>query len=242
MVRSLRRSIGTERRLLAAKTQFLDVVAHVFRTPITEVRWWAESWIERKASMSEQDQRAIVDTYAAVLRLQIGFDNVLAAQEIIQGQLPSDPRPCDLARMLQDAVHQMLPIAEYYGVVLEAPALQGPVAANVVERKVLKIVRVLIANGILYNRHGGVVRVEAHVEAGRLLLTVTDDGIGIQKQELERVFEPFYRGEMAKKKYVEGIGLGLFIAKAYTRDHGGDIAITSEPGVGTVARVILPLS
>jgi signal transduction histidine kinase len=99
----------------------------------------------------------------------------------------------------------------------------------------------LISNAIKYTPAGGTVRVSLSQEQEEEVITVADSGIGIAADEVEHVFDEFYRGKNARESGKEGTGLGLSIVKAIVASHQGRINVTSEPGRGTTFRVSFPM-
>lgn len=99
----------------------------------------------------------------------------------------------------------------------------------------------IISNAIKFTPKEGTVKVIVGQSAeGELEISVADNGIGIEASKLEAIFEPFVQAEETKTRQYEGAGLGLAIARQLARLHDGDLLITSKPGVGTVAKLILP--
>jgi signal transduction histidine kinase len=98
----------------------------------------------------------------------------------------------------------------------------------------------LVSNAIKYTHSGGVVSVSALVEGEELLIRVKDTGSGIDPDELLKVFEPFYRGNQGRR-FKQGMGLGLSIARDLIEAHGGKISLESEPGVGSLFTIHIPL-
>ncbi len=238
MVVALRNSIEMQKQMLSTKTQFLDVVAHVFRTPITILKWWAESWMERRDELAEEQKRGLYDSFDAIQRLTIGFDNVLLAQEISQNVQKADFKPVKIDGLIDAAIARLKPLAEIAGVAIRRTgSCRSPILGD--ERMLGKAIEVVVANGIFYNNRGGTLHVGVAEQGGRVSLFFEDTGIGILKTELANLFQPFFRGELARKKSTDGSGLGLFIAKSYVDMHGGSIEIASDAGAGT--RVIIDL-
>jgi signal transduction histidine kinase len=98
----------------------------------------------------------------------------------------------------------------------------------------------LVSNAIKYSPRGGEVRIDARVEAGRAAVAVVDQGIGMSREDRAHLWEPFRRGG-ASTGAIPGTGLGLSIAKRIVEAHGGEIAVQSEPGVGSTFSLKLPL-
>jgi signal transduction histidine kinase len=107
-----------------------------------------------------------------------------------------------------------------------------------------RLVLILLDNAIKYSKPGGEVRLclDSNVRGGRSLaiFEVRDHGIGITAEDLPHVFERFYRASKDRSRKIGGVGLGLSIAQSIAQRHGGEIQIESEPGSGSIARVLLP--
>jgi signal transduction histidine kinase len=100
----------------------------------------------------------------------------------------------------------------------------------------------LLSNAIHFNREQGVVRLSARAENGAILLTVTDTGQGIPAEDLPHLFERFYRVDKSRSRIQGRNGLGLAICKAIVDAHGGTIAASAQPGLGSTFLVRLPLT
>jgi len=106
--------------------------------------------------------------------------------------------------------------------------------------KIALVLHNLVGNALKYTPDGGRIVVTVSIEAGRLVVAVTDTGIGIGPDETERVFEKFYRSKNPQAAGVKGSGLGLAIAREVARLHGGDISLESELGKSSTFTLILP--
>jgi len=107
--------------------------------------------------------------------------------------------------------------------------------------KIALVLHNLVGNALKYTLEKGRVTVTAAVEKGQLSVGVSDTGIGIDPDEIERVFEKFYRSKDPQANRVKGSGLGLAISREVARLHGGDITVTSEPGKGSTFTFVLPV-
>jgi signal transduction histidine kinase len=207
---------GRIRRFVEDRTQMLAAISHDLRTPITRMRLRAEfvDDDEQRAKMLadlEEMERMIAATLA--------FARDDAARE--------ERRPVDVAALVQGLAEDMG--AQYSGPdALVLPA--GPMALK-------RLVANLLDNA---RKYGGNAR--AHLDAGdgHVVLTVDDDGPGIPESEFERVFAPFVRLEGSRNRETGGTGLGLSVARAAARAHGGDIVLANRPEGGLRVQLVLP--
>jgi two-component system sensor histidine kinase SenX3 len=131
--------------------------------------------------------------------------------------------------------------SEAAGIVIEVVnhATHATVACD--RRQMVSAIANLLDNAVKYSERDGEVLLSAAVDGPSLLLTVTDEGIGIPTRDLERIFERFYRVDHARSRDTGGTGLGLAIVRHVVRAHGGEVSVESVEGQGSAFRVTLPL-
>lgn len=147
----------------------------------------------------------------------------------------------DLARLAETSLRLLEPVARTASVSLgvsippDMPVVLGD------ERRLRQVLLNLVSNAVKFTGSGGTVRVEARLtEDGGIELRVVDTGIGIAKDDLERVFQPFVQLDSTLSRRYQGSGLGLFLSRALALAHGGTLHLESEPGKGTAAVLRLP--
>jgi len=118
---------------------------------------------------------------------------------------------------------------------------QGLPSVEADEKRIQQVVENLLDNAVKYSPQGGEIRLRAEVRPGELLVSVSDQGIGIAKEELNKVFDRFYRIQQRKLGQIGGAGLGLAICKSLVEAHGGRIWAESELGKGSTFHFTLPL-
>ena len=122
--------------------------------------------------------------------------------------------------------------------------MRASTKAEVYGDRALLVVAVhnLVSNAIAYSNEGGRVGVGAKVVGDTVEIAVTDQGVGIEGDDLDRVFERFYRVDQARSRNTGGSGLGLSIVKHTVQNHGGDVRVWSQPGRGSTFMIRLPLA
>ena len=148
--------------------------------------------------------------------------------------------PQDLGEIVRAAVDAAAPVARAAGVelCLDAPTT---LVTLVDGQRIAQAVDNLVSNAIKYTPRGGHVEVRLAVDGGRVEICVADSGIGIQAADRDRLFARFFRGRHAEEQSVQGLGLGLGIARSIVEGHGGRIDVQSETGRGSVFRIRLPV-
>ncbi|HEY1412171.1 MAG TPA: ATP-binding protein, partial [Rhodopila sp.] len=215
------------RRFVQDRTELLTAIGHDLRTPITRLKLRAEF-------VEDDEQRgkilADLEELEAMVSATLAFGRDARTTEPVS-QL-------DLAELLRTILDEA---GDACPDVLDKLNYEGPAHVTVQARSLsLKRVFVnLVANAVNY---GGSARVRLVIRDPRtVLVEVEDDGPGIPPGDLERVFEPFHRGEPSRNRETGGVGLGLPIARNIMRAHGGDVVIANRPGGGARATVTLPV-
>ena len=136
----------------------------------------------------------------------------------------------DLRSVVQDVIEVWQGVSSDHEITVTQPS--GPVQVNCDPVRIEQVVCNLLSNAIKYSPSGGIVDVSLTEESGAAVIRVTDRGIGIPKEELRKVFEPFRRTSIARQQ-IAGIGLGLSVSLRIVKDHGGTIDVDSDPSRGT---------
>ena len=227
-------------RLDEVRRDFIANISHELKTPIASVSLLSEA-IQQAADEPEQVRRFADRLGVEAMRLGRITSEVI---ELSRLQARDALRPDELLRIddvIAAAVDQNRVVAAAKKVEI---AERVSTDAQVYGDRALLVVAVhnLIANAIAYSNPGGRVGVGAKVEGGTIEIAVTDQGIGIEAEELERIFERFYRVDQARSRNTGGTGLGLSIVKHTVQNHGGDVRTWSQPGRGSTFTMRLPIA
>ena len=220
---------------LAAHSRFLAEASHELRRPLTILR--TNLYILRDPELPESDRVACLErmTREASAMTSLVGDLLLLNRDRAQSL---ERAPVDLSRLCGEEALRMQ-LAE------PAASLQADIVPNLMvegdTQRLQQVVRNLLENALNYSPDGGAVVVSLNEHNRRARLRVRDSGIGINAEELPRIFERFYRGAEASRVHREGMGLGLSIVKYVVEGLGGDISVESRPD-GTTFIVELPVS
>jgi two-component system sensor histidine kinase BaeS len=214
------------------RRRLLSDVSHELRTPLTVIQGNLEAIMDGIYPADEAHLAPVLEE-ARVLGRLVDDLRTLASAEA--GALSLEREAVDLEHLAADLVAGFRAQADTAGVTLSVDAHEAVVADADPER-LRQVLANLVANALRATPRGGRVSIEIGRDpSGGPVLTVTDTGAGMERDELERIFERFYRSTASR-----GSGLGLPIARELVRAHGGRIEASSEPGVGTTMRVHLP--
>jgi two-component system, OmpR family, phosphate regulon sensor histidine kinase PhoR len=248
-VREGERSIGavvvlhdiTEiKRLERVRSEFVANVSHELRTPLTAIKGYAETLL---AGGLDERPRAVefVEVIARHAdRLRDLIEDLLDLASVEQGEARLRIGRVTVAEVVAHAEATLRPSALRRSQALRAEVPAGLPAVLADRDRLAQVLINLVDNAIKFTPDGGRILIRAAAENGRIVLSVSDTGIGIPPGELGRIFERFYRVDRSRDRKEGGTGLGLAIAKHLTQAMGGTIEAHSAPGAGTTFRISLP--
>ncbi len=229
----LRRALGVEREARAIQRDFVAMVSHEFRSPLTVIGGEAQLLRANPDSPRERRVRRYERVESATERMTELVEAYLSADRTAGDETALELAPSDLRLVIARAVAD-LPDGR---VRVEAEGLPEtfPCDPDLLE----VALRNLLVNADRYSPSGSPVTLVARpAPDGGVVLEVTDEGPGIPPDELPRLFQKFFRGRGAQGK--PGTGLGLYIVEGIVRRHGGSVSVESSPGAGTKFRLVLP--
>ena len=239
-LRDLRGRLALERENDRVRDDLASNISHELRTPLTSVIGYTELLRELPEDQLGPMARRLVDIVQRNARRELLLVEDLLAVSFTDRHLARmvDHR-IDLGEVAAQVVEERGRYAEAAGITLHLDA-DGPATVRGDAHHLARVVHHLVTNGCKFSPPGSEVRVSIAAEEATVLLTVTDDGIGISQREADRVFERLYRAPGAIERLSEGSGLGLAVARSVVEAHRGTIRLDSVEGAGTTVRVVLP--
>jgi signal transduction histidine kinase len=219
------------------KDDFLALVSHEFRTPLTAIHGGAHLLAHEGASLDEETRRELLaDVVAESERLDRMLGNMLSLANVMAGRLPVVTEPVLLRPLARQAVESISGRSPQHTFSVDIPANFPPVEAD--PDLLDQVLRNLYENAVKYAPAGGPIRTTASTDGGWVTITVTDEGIGIAPEHVDTVFERFRR--VGGDPRVRGMGLGLYLSRHLVEAQGGQISVTSPgPGLGASFSVML---
>ena len=223
------------------KSQFLANVNHELRTPMSAIIGYARLVLrETEGQISRLQRENLEDLLRNAERLLNQIDSLLEFSKIEAGKMEMHVEPVRVNEVIQGALSTIEPTLNGGSVRIVREIAPGMGPLNTDREKLRQIILNLLDNAIKYTEQGEI-KISASQQNGSFKFAVSDTGIGIGKEDLNKIFEEFHRGDSSSTKQYRGTGLGLAIVKRFVELLGGEVAVESEVGKGSVFTVTLPV-
>jgi two-component system phosphate regulon sensor histidine kinase PhoR len=229
------------RQLEGVRRDFVANISHELKTPLAAIRGLVETLIDDDQMDPETHRRFIEKIHDQSLRLSSLVSDLLTLSRLESDQGGAQFEAIDMREAVAESYRAQVHAAESKRVDIAARVSDAPVMIEGDTEAVRELVDNLLSNAIKFTPEGGKVDVKLGVEGPNAVLTVEDSGIGIAPEDQGRIFERFYRVDKARSRQLGGTGLGLSIVKHVALAHGGNVALKSSPGRGSLFRVQIPL-
>ena len=233
------RDISNRREVERMKDQFVSIVSHELRTPLTSIQGSLGLVAGGVLGDIPPEPKEMIDVALAnTTRLTRLVNDILDLERISTGHLDLTIAQCDGADLVRAAIESTSGAADAAGVEIGVEAPSTPMAADC--DRVIQALTNLIGNAVKFSARGSTVQVAIESTEDALTFVVRDRGRGIPPDKLESVFERFQQVDIGDRREKGGTGLGLPITRSIARQHGGDVNVESELGVGSTFRLVLP--
>ena len=242
MANSLERDARERDRVERMKDDFVLTVSHELRTPVTVVKGFAEMLTAQQGSLNARQYEAAEVIAESSAQLQNMINDLLDLARSDAGKLRIEPKATPVRPLLERVGRQMRPHFDErnqrfsVSVEKELPDVQADAD------RVAQVLANLLTNANKYAQDGAEVKLAATRVGEEVEFAVSDNGPGLGEEELDHVFDRFWRAQSGETQEVGGTGLGLAIAKSLVELHGGAISANSTPGKGATFRFVLPIA
>lgn len=233
------RDITRFRKAEEMKDTFISIISHELKTPVALIKGYAGTLRREDANWNRADyDDALTVIEEEADRLTGLIENLLAASKLQAEGMRLSLSDVDLVALATRSVERFRTQTQQHTLHLDFmpdfPIIRGD------ETRLRQVLENLISNAIKYSPEGGAIQITGTYDADSVRIQVKDDGVGLRPDQVERVFERFYRADDALSRTTQGTGLGLYLARAVVEAHGGGISVESLPKQGALFSFSLP--
>ena len=235
-------TINNEMHLSRMKSNFMSTVSHEFKSPLTSIRQTAEMLVRGRVPSKEKQQKYYDTILQQSERLSHLIDNILDFSKIEEGQKVFRFENTDIIPLVSDIVgsFQEHTVDKGFQISLE---ISEPIPHVSFDREAMEqVIHNLMDNACKYSGDSKTIEVMLYLKGNKVIFSVRDYGIGIRKEDHDKIFSRFYRAGEELTQSVKGSGIGLTIVKQIVDAHHGDISVESNPDKGSIFTVMLPVS
>jgi two-component system phosphate regulon sensor histidine kinase PhoR len=222
------------------RDQFVDTATHELRTPLANIKAYAETLALAEMIDVEQQKQFLNTINSEATRLARFVDDLLSVSSMELGSLSLNKQVTDLTRMLNEVVSKVRPQIEEKKQTFEVVFPEKMPEPEFDKDKIAALLVNLLGNAVKYTPPGGRVTFRVNVTDHQIELNIEDTGVGISEEELPKVFDKFFRSQDPRVQEQTGTGIGLALAQEVVRLHGGQITVESEINKGSTFTVLLP--
>ncbi|MDZ4676142.1 MAG: ATP-binding protein [Oligoflexia bacterium] len=222
------------------KTNFLSMMSHDLKTPIARIQGMAEMALNDKKNLSQEQNQALKTIMRSSEELGNFIGSILDLSRIESKEVKLQKTSRDINSVVKETIKKYDFNARQKNITLKTE-LEPLFSLKVDVDLIRQVFSNLIENAIKYSPENSIIKISSKEENGQILVRVTDEGPGIDQDDVDNIFLKFYRSKAAKASPIKGSGLGLYLAKYFIELHNGTINVESQPMKGSTFTVQLPL-
>ena len=223
------------------RDQFVDTATHELRTPLANIKAYAETLALADVIDIEQQKQFLNTINSEATRLARFVDDLLSVSSMELGSLSLNKQVTDLGRMLHEVLAKIRPQVDEKDLTLEVVLPEKLPEPELDKDKIATVLVNLLGNAVKYTPPGGHVTFRVNVSDQHIEISIEDTGVGIAQEEVAKVFDKFFRSNDPRVQEQTGTGLGLALSQEVVRLHGGRIDVESEINKGSTFSVVLPV-
>jgi signal transduction histidine kinase len=237
------RNIEQIARINKMKSEFVSIASHQLKTPLTQINWVMELLFSKYRDGLNQKQVEIMETVGRSTSRMLKLANdLLDVARIDQKRFILARENIDIVKIVEESIQDNQILAKANNVDIEVVKNEDLPEITGDKRKIKVVIDNLISNAIKYINKKGLIKINIGLDNNFIAVCVNDNGVGIPKDQHDKVFQKFFRSNNVAKYQTEGTGLGLYIAKNIIEQSGGKIWFESEENVGSTFCFSLPLN
>jgi len=227
----------------SVKSEFIAVASHRMRNPMSAIKWYAESLLDGDCGRLNKVQKNFVtqiylNNFRFIYFLINLLDDLLKVVKVEEGKVKLKKEIVDFEKLVKEVLKKLK--NEILRKKIKVSSALKTIKLKVDAEKIKQVLFNLLDNAVKYNSVGGKIGIKVFKNKNYIICAISDTGIGIPKEQHERIFTKFFRANNAVTLHTEGNGLSLYLCKAYVENHGGKIWVESEVGKRSTFYFTLP--
>ncbi|MBA2250439.1 MAG: hypothetical protein H0W12_09635, partial [Chitinophagaceae bacterium] len=224
--------------LMQKKDDFMSIASHELKTPVTSLKAYAQILLMESASLGTEKKEMMFEKMNVQIdKLTLLINDLLDTSKLREGELSYNRQPVNFNEVVKEVVDEIQRTSLVHKILLLS---NPPVKIFADKERIGQVIVNLLTNALKYCRERDI-KVTVEITQKKVICSVTDEGIGIPKDQQDKIFDRFYRVTGKNLHTYSGLGLGLYISKEIIIQHDGEIFVESEPGKETRFYFILPI-
>lgn len=226
-----------------AKSEFISVVSHELRNPLSDIKWQINMLTDKEMNLSEKDRRESIEIIEGQNRKMLHMVNsMLEIHKVQEGVFDFRPENFSLLELASSVIEGYKSLAKKHNAKFKLNVIDGSFMVFADRKKIQVVIEHFIDNALKYGKDGGEVAISLDKKTRKIKLSVKDQGVGIPKEDVRKIFSRFFRAHNVLRYKIEGIGLGLYMARSIIEESGGRISFDSQEGGGSTFWFTLPVA
>ncbi|MFS8130360.1 MAG: ATP-binding protein, partial [Candidatus Dojkabacteria bacterium] len=232
--------LSSQKELERKKDEFISIASHELKTPLTTLKGYTQVLQQNLTKRYQENMKYTTTIDNQLNKLNSLINELLDITKIQSGKLRINKERVSITDVIRESIEEIIPFIDNHKINFRPAPVEIFLDAD--KFRIEQVITNFLTNAIKYSQANTDINVFMELLGNKVKVSIEDFGIGISKENLEKIFEKFFQSEVYNPDSIEGLGLGLYISSEIIKNHGGEIGVKSEPGKGSVFFFTLPLN